>query len=87
MTCRTNNRTNHRAVPALSRDLCLGEFNEVPAQGRDGKGMGFNPCESASERHLVAALERQHLAGLVRGGDLQRQVFEDAADLGDLRCV
>ena len=36
----------NRAVPALSRYLLETAQEEVPAQGRDSKGMSFNQCKS-----------------------------------------
>src|SRR6185312_4021444 len=46
-------------------------------------------CDAAGaafilERHLVAALQRQHRAGLVGRGNFQRQRFQNGADAADL---
>src|SRR5689334_17793138 len=40
-----------------------------------------------SEVDLVRPLQTQHPARLVRRGDLQRELLQDAADLGDLLGV
>src|SRR5689334_25290548 len=42
------------------------------------------PSAIASERHLVAALELQHGAGLIRRRDVERQLLDDLADAADL---
>jgi len=41
----------------------------------------------ASERHLVAALQSEHLTRLGRRGDFQRQLLDNAQDLRDLLRV
>src|SRR5262250_1596325 len=45
------------------------------------------PSAMASEGHLVAALELQHGAGLVRRRDVERQLLDDLADAADLLGV
>ncbi len=73
----------NRAVPALSRDLCQSHFKEVPAQGRDSVGMGFNLSKSVS---VARAIRRGALAlGVVTGvmlGALLAGPGADGAETG-----
>ena len=74
----------HRAVPALSRDPFEAVQQEVPAQGRDSRGMGFNQCNSISPAATAPFLEHRDDLGV--GDDFTTiRLSEPRPDMRDLR--